>query len=116
MHELELLIALAALPSHVASCKQRFKPATSMQDEPLRKTSRPGTSIIDVKVRPNARASTLAEQPDGTWRAELKAQPQDGKANAELVALVAKHFGVPRAAVTIRSGLASRSKRVTIAT
>lgn len=71
--------------------------------------------MIDVKVRPGARASTFVEQPDGTWRAELKAQPQDGMANAELVALVAKHFGVARAAVTIRTGAAARIKRIAIA-
>ena len=39
-----------------------------------------------------------------------------GKANAKLIALVARHFGVPRAAVSIRSGAASRVKRVDIET
>ena len=71
---------------------------------------------IQVKVKPNARASQLEQADDGTWRAQLKAPPVDGKANAELIALVARHFGCPRAAVTIRAGASGRMKLVQIAT
>ncbi len=39
--------------------------------------------IIKVKVRPNARASALEEQDDGTFVASVKAPPVDGKAKAE---------------------------------
>ena len=70
--------------------------------------------IIEVRVKPNARASTFDEHPDGTWIAQLKAAPVDGKANVELIALVARHFGCRKSAVTIRGGAASRNKRVEI--
>jgi len=43
-------------------------------------------------VKPNAGESSLKEQQDGTWIAKVKALPVDGKANKELVALVASHF------------------------
>ena len=69
---------------------------------------------IQVSVKPNARASRLEARADGTWRAELKSPPVDGKANAELVALVAKRFGVAKSAVSIRSGAGARVKRVEI--
>ena len=69
---------------------------------------------IQVKVKPNARASALEEQPDGTWLAKIKAQPVDGKANEELVRLVAGHFGVRKAQVSIRSGASGRMKLVQI--
>lgn len=69
---------------------------------------------IQVKVKPNARASALEEQPDGTWLANIKAQPVDGKANEELVRLVAGHFGVRKAQVSIRSGASGRMKLVQI--
>ena len=49
-------------------------------------------TILRIKVKPNARASTLAPAPDGTWLAQLKAPPIEGRANAELIALVARHF------------------------
>ena len=67
---------------------------------------------IQVKVKPNARASTLAEQDDGTWLAQLKAAPVDGKANAELVLLVSRYFKLRKAQVTIRSGASGRMKLI----
>lgn len=68
---------------------------------------------IQIKVKPNARNSELVEA-DGAWTASLKSPPVDGKANAELIALVAKHFGVRKADVTIRSGAGGRLKLVQI--
>jgi uncharacterized protein (TIGR00251 family) len=70
--------------------------------------------ILEVRVKPNARASALVEQADGTWLATLKAPPVDGKANAELIALVAGHFGCRRAQVTIKVGGGGRRKLVRI--
>ncbi|MDH5539421.1 MAG: DUF167 domain-containing protein [Rhizobacter sp.] len=70
--------------------------------------------VIRVKVKPQSRASTLEQTADGSWTAQLVAPPVDGKANAELVALVARHFGCAKSAVSIRSGAASRMKLVRI--
>jgi uncharacterized protein (TIGR00251 family) len=72
-------------------------------------------SIIQVKVRPGAHESVLAMLPDGSFTASLKSPPVDGKANVELVALVARHYGVPKGAVTLRSGARGRVKRVEVA-
>jgi uncharacterized protein (TIGR00251 family) len=69
---------------------------------------------LQVKVRPNARASGLEVQQDGTWLARVKAPPVDGKANAELTELIARQFGVRRAQITIASGASRRLKRVRI--
>lgn len=74
----------------------------------------PGALNIRVKVKPNARASSLERLEDGSWRAQLKAPPVDGKANAELIALVAERFGVRKADVEIRSGASGRMKLVRI--
>lgn len=70
--------------------------------------------ILHIKVKPNARRSELSQQADGSWLALVKAPPVDGKANAELVALIAEHFGCRKAQVDIRSGAAGRMKRVEI--
>lgn len=61
-------------------------------------------SIIQVKMRPGARTSVLEALADGSFTASLKSPPVDGKANAELVVLVARHYGVPKAAVKIKAG------------
>lgn len=70
------------------------------------------TRIIQVKVKPNARASVFEQTPTGEWQAQLKAQPIDGKANEELIALVARHFGCRKAEVSIKSGASGRMKLV----
>ena len=72
--------------------------------------------ILQVKVKPRARASLLEQGPDGTWTAQIKSPPIDGKANAELIGLVAKHFGCRKADVAIKSGASGRTKLVKIAT
>ena len=69
---------------------------------------------LRIKVKPNARASALEPLSDGTWLARVKAPPVDGKANDELVRLVAQQFGVTRACVSIRSGAGARLKLVQI--
>ncbi len=69
-------------------------------------------TTIRVKVKPGARATALLPQPDGSYVAQVKAPPVDGKANAELLALVARHFGCARAAVTIQAGASARTKLV----
>jgi len=73
------------------------------------------TKTIRVKVTPNARASSLEQISDGNlWQAKLKSPPVDGKANAELVALVAERFGCRKSAVSIKSGASGRMKLVQI--
>lgn len=70
---------------------------------------------IQIRVKPNARISVLEEPTDGgPWRARLKSPPVDGKANEELVALVAERFGCRKSAVSIKSGASGRSKLVQI--
>ena len=69
---------------------------------------------LQVRVKPNSRVSALEEQNDGTWLARIKSAPVDGKANAELIALVAQHFGLLKAQVSIRSGASGRTKLIEI--
>ncbi len=69
---------------------------------------------LRLKVKPGARVDELTELDDGTWQARVKAQPVDGKANAAVIALLARHFGVPKASVRIKSGASGRLKLVTI--
>ncbi len=70
---------------------------------------------IAVRVTPRGGRDALSAGTDEHFAARLAAAPVDGAANAGLVALVVKTFGVPRRAVTIISGEASRLKRLHIA-
>ena len=67
---------------------------------------------LKVKVKPGARVESFTQAADGSWLASVKAPPVDGKANAALIALVAAHFGLRKAQVSIRSGAGGRLKRV----
>lgn len=76
-----------------------------------------GGTLVEVEVVPGSRESVF---PAGfnPWRgrleAKVRAPPEEGKANAELVALVAQALGVPPARVRIASGQASRRKGVAV--
>lgn len=71
---------------------------------------------IQVKVKPGARISVLTEESPGAWCAHVKSPPVDGRANEELIALVAKQFGCSKSAVAIKSGSSGRMKLVRIET
>jgi hypothetical protein len=71
---------------------------------------------LQVKVKPRARTSSLEQASDGTWVAKVKSPPVDGKANEELVALIAEHFKCRKAAVAIKAGASGRIKLVRVET
>ena len=71
-------------------------------------------TVLRVKVKPRARESSLLQEVDGSWTARIKSAPVDGRANAELVALIADRFRCPKSAVSIKSGASGRSKLVKI--
>ncbi|MEY4676136.1 MAG: hypothetical protein RLZZ470_643 [Pseudomonadota bacterium] len=72
------------------------------------------STVIQIKVKPQSRVSALSQAEDGSWLAQIKSLPVDGKANEELIALVAKQFGCAKSRVSIKSGAASKIKRVLI--
>jgi uncharacterized protein (TIGR00251 family) len=96
----------------VQSWSERDAPTSSIGSESGVRVK--SVTIIEVKAKPRARQSVLEETSPGVWRAQLKSAPVDGKANEELIALVAERFGCPTSAVSIKSGGSSRTKRVRI--
>ncbi|MGN7998258.1 DUF167 domain-containing protein [Sphingomonas sp. 22176] len=70
---------------------------------------------IAVRVTPRASRDVLAAGTDEHFAARLAAPPVEGAANAALVPLVAKTFGVPKRDVTLIAGETSRLKRLSIA-
>lgn len=69
---------------------------------------------LRVKVKPSAKVQEIRLEPDGSWFVALKSVPIDGKANAELIGLLAKQFNVAKSDVRIKSGSSSRYKLVEI--
>ncbi|EMY60638.1 DUF167 domain-containing protein [Leptospira terpstrae] len=69
---------------------------------------------LTVKVKPNNKKPGLEFISETECIARLKSPPVDGKANEELITLLAKHFHVPKNNITIQSGLSSKSKLVLV--
>lgn len=63
-----------------------------------------------VKVKPNSKVAKIVEEEDGSFTIHLKSPPVDGKANEELIKVIADKFDVPKSHVTIKSGISSRQK------
>ena len=70
--------------------------------------------IFGVRVVPRASKSEVAGEVEGNLRVRISALPVDGAANAELVRVLAKYFGVAKSSVEIVSGQSSKTKRIRI--
>lgn len=67
-----------------------------------------------VKVKPNSKVQKIEEVADGSLTVYLKSPPVDGKANEELIKVLAEKFDVPKSRIRIKSGLSSRNKLIEI--
>jgi uncharacterized protein len=70
--------------------------------------------IVTVRVQPRAARAGLAGVRAGAVLVRLNAPPVDGKANDELIGVMAAACDRPRSAVRIVSGERGRMKRVRI--
>jgi hypothetical protein len=69
---------------------------------------------LAVHVMPQARRTRVDGWHDGALRIRLAAPPVDGKANEALAAFVAGELELPRRAVQLLRGAASRHKQLAI--
>lgn len=69
-----------------------------------------GPGDYSVRVQPNCSSSSVAQLPDGSLAVRLQSPPIDGKANKELIEILADHFHVPKGLVTITQGAAQEIK------
>ena len=73
---------------------------------------------VRVRVTPKAKAPRIVKETseDGTdiYRVYVTAVPEDGKANQAVIEALAAYFKLPKSALTITHGLASRDKSVRI--
>lgn len=70
--------------------------------------------VIAVRVTPRASKSALLPGTPEHFAARIAAPPVDGAANAALIELVAKAFGVARREVSLIAGETARVKRLSI--
>lgn len=71
----------------------------------------PDFSLL-VHVQPGARKSRVVGEHGGRLKLAVAAPPVDGRANLQLIELLARRLGVRRALLRIGSGESARDKRV----
>jgi uncharacterized protein (TIGR00251 family) len=79
---------------------------------PRPKAATAGPVRIAVRVKPRSRQSKVLGVREGVLEVAVAAAPVDGEANRELVAVIARHFGLPKSSVTILVGASGRNKWV----
>ena len=80
-----------------------------------KRQSKPSKITVTVTVKPNSTKGPLVEpQPDGSLVVYLHEQATEGKANAALHGVLAKHYKVTKSSVLIKKGHTSRHKVVQI--
>ncbi len=89
-----------------------------MDSTPIRRV-RDGITVA-VRLTPKAKASRiagLAAQADGAvaLKASVTAAPERGKANAALLAMLAKAWRLPKSSLRVVSGATGRRKLVAVA-
>lgn len=70
--------------------------------------------VFEIRVVPRASKTEIVGQTEEALKVRVSAPPVDGAANEELVRFLSKWLSVPRSAVEIISGNASRTKRIRI--
>jgi len=70
--------------------------------------------VLHVRVSPGAKRSAVIGRYGTGWKISVAAPPEGGRANAELVRLLASALGVPERTISIVSGLTSRNKTVAV--
>ena len=70
--------------------------------------------VLHLQAKPNARQNQLLPGLGSRWVVRLAAPPQDGQANAVLLAFLAELFGVPKREVQLLSGHTAPFKKVEI--
>ncbi|MGB3025923.1 DUF167 family protein [Paradevosia shaoguanensis] len=78
-----------------------------------------GGVLVALRVTPNAGADAIEGEEardDGSrvLRVRVKAVPDKGKANAAVIALLAKKLGLPKSAITLESGETARMKTLLV--
>jgi uncharacterized protein (TIGR00251 family) len=72
------------------------------------------TSILAVKVIPNAPKNSLLGWEEDRLRVKIQAVPDQGKANAALIDYLASLLNIPKSNISLLSGKTSRLKRLAI--
>ena len=70
--------------------------------------------ILSLYIQPKASRSRIVGLHDKALKLAVKAPPVDGRANTEVISLMAKLLKVPKSSIEIHSGKQGRRKKLLI--
>jgi len=70
--------------------------------------------IINVKIIPNSKINQIIVFQENILKIRIKATPEKGKANKELIHFLAKELSMAQSRITIVSGQTSKLKKLQI--
>jgi hypothetical protein len=73
----------------------------------------PSGVTVDLRVQPRARRAAL-DPADGALKVQVTAPPEDGKANAAVIALLAEAWRLPKSSFDVIKGQTTRAKTVRV--
>ena len=68
--------------------------------------------IVNVRAAPRSSRAGLDGMVGDALKVRIRSAPVDGKANKELIEVLADAFGLPKSAVEFKSGETSKTKRL----
>jgi uncharacterized protein (TIGR00251 family) len=72
----------------------------------------PEGTLLLVKVQPRASRASISGEVGGRLKVRLNSPPVEGKANKELIEIVAKRIGIPKSSVSVVKGERGREKNL----
>lgn len=70
--------------------------------------------LIEITVAPRSSRSVVIKNADGSFKVRLTSAPVDGKANYELIEMLAEYFDTAKSNIEIVKGLTTKRKLVRI--
>jgi len=70
--------------------------------------------LLEVKVQTGARVNSVIAMPDGSFKVKTTAVPEKGKANVEVIKLLAEYLEIPKSNLSIAGGATSSRKKIRV--
>lgn len=77
----------------------------------LNLTHHPSGVVLPVRATPSARRNAICGVHDGMLKISVTAPPEDGRANAAIIKLLAKSLKISKSRVQLLSGVTQRQKK-----
>lgn len=69
---------------------------------------------IRARIVTRAKENKIIKEPGGAWKLRVTAAPSGGKANEQVIELIAKEFATAKSNIEIVHGLTSRDKVIEV--